>query len=90
MFVEVIAEVKAVGCRCRCLCRNGGGIAWLWFETSAGRGRRGIGVTGNGIRRTDVKGYVEGFALRFVVSFFSASAEIGRIVPLRVALEVRV
>ena len=59
--------------------------------TSAGRGRRVIGVAGKGgIRGTDVEGYVEGFALRFVVSFFSAPAEVGRVVPLRVALEARV
>ena len=60
------------------------------LRTSAGRGKRGIDVAGNGIHRTDVEGYVEGFALRFVVSFFSAPAEVGRVVPLRVTLEARV
>ena len=60
------------------------------LRISAGRGRRGIGVAGNGIRRTDVEGYVESFTLRFVVSFFSAPAKVGRVVPLRVALKARV
>ena len=55
-----------------------------------GRARRGTGVVGDGMGRTDVEWYVEGFALRFVVSFFSAAAEVGRVVPLRVALEARV
>lgn len=56
----------------------------------AGEGRRGIVVAGNGIGKTDVEGNVKGFALRFVVSFFSAAAKVGRVVPLRVALEARV
>ena len=60
------------------------------LETRAGKGRRSIGVASSSIRRTDVEWYVEGFALRFVVSFFSAPAEEGRVVPLRIALEARV
>ena len=60
------------------------------LESRMGEGRRGTGVAGNGIGRTDVEGYVKGFSLRFVVSFFSAAAKIGRVVPLRVALEARV
>lgn len=91
MSVEVVAEVKAVGgCCCRFLYCYDGGVAWLWLRTSAGKGRRGIGVAGNSIRRTDIEGYVEGFELRFVVSFFGAPAEVGRVVPLRVTLEARV
>ena len=33
---------------------------------------------------------MKGFSLRFVVSFFSAATKVGRVVPLRVALEARV
>ena len=57
---------------------------------NACRGRRGIAGGSGAIRGTNVEGYVEGFALRFVMRFFGAAAEVGGIVPLRVALEMRV
>ena len=53
-------------------------------------GRRVVASERGAIRRTDVEGYVESFALRFIMRFFGAAAEVGGVVPLRVALEMRV
>ena len=53
-------------------------------------GRRGIAGGRGAVGGTNVEGYVEGFALRFVMRFFGAAAEVGRVIPLRVALEMRV
>ena len=53
-------------------------------------GRRDVASGSDAIRGTDVEGYVEGFALRFVMRFFGAAAEVGGVVPLRVALEMRI
>ena len=63
----------------------------MLLKSSACGGRGGVAAGSGGIiRGTNVKGYMEGFALRFVMRFFGAGAEVGRIVPMRIALEMRV
>ena len=88
IFVEVIAEVKAVGrCCCRCVCSYREGSGGLRLRILAGKGKGGrIAGGGDGIRRTNVEGYVESFTLWFVMGFFGAAAKEGRVVPLWVAL----
>ena len=62
----------------------------MLLKTSACGGRRGVASGSGAIRGTDVEGNVEGFTLGLVMRFFGAAAEVCGIVPLRVALEMRV
>ena len=62
----------------------------MLLKTIACGGRRGSAGVRGAICGTDVEGYVEGFALGFVMRFFGAAAEEGWVVPLRIALEMRV
>ena len=60
------------------------------LKTNACGGRRDVAGGIGAIRGTDVEGYVEGFALGFVMRFFGTAAEVNGVIPLRVTLEMRI